>query len=176
MSDLVSKLRVLAVDDEFVIASTWAQILRMSGFEADWATSGEEAIRRARQRCPDVLLTDVMMQGIDGIETATEILKLHPACRVILISGHAETAHALSLSHPGNLSFEILRKPIHPLILLERIRESMQSTVRAEVPSYAPTPLTIADPAPTSKIYPQSVPEHSTSFRRSASSGEPLSH
>jgi DNA-binding NtrC family response regulator len=125
MLDSVSKLRVLVVDDEFIIASTWAQILRMSGFETDLATSGEAAIRNARQRRPDVLLSDVLMPGISGIETATEILKFHPDCRVILISGHAETARSLAQDYPGKPDFEILRKPIHPLVVLERIRESI---------------------------------------------------
>ena len=126
MLDSVSKLRVLAVDDEFIIASTWAQILRMSGFEADWATSGEEAIRRARRKRPDVLLSDVLMQGMNGIETAEQILKLYPECRVVLISGHAGTARSLTEDYPGKPKFEILRKPIHPLVLLEKIRESVQ--------------------------------------------------
>ena len=126
MLDSVSKLRVLVVDDEFIIASTWAQILRMSGFETDLATSGEAAIRNARQRRPDVLLSDVLMPGISGIETATEILKFHPDCRVILISGHAETARSLAQDYPGKPDFEILRKPIHPLVVLERIREAIR--------------------------------------------------
>jgi len=126
MLDSVSKLRVLVVDDEFIIASTWAQILRMSGFETDLATSGEAAMRNARQRRPDVLLSDVLMPGISGIETATEILKFHPDCRVILISGHAETARSLAQDYPGKPDFEILRKPIHPLVVLERIRGAIR--------------------------------------------------
>lgn len=127
MSNSVSKMRVLAVDDEFVIASTWAQILRMSGFDADWATSGEEAITKARQMRPDILLSDVLMHGIDGFQTAAEILKFRPDCRVILISGHAETTHSILLDYPGQTKFQIFRKPIHPLVLLEKIRESIQS-------------------------------------------------
>jgi CheY-like chemotaxis protein len=133
MLDSMSKLRVLVVDDEFTIASTWAQILRMSGFETDWATSGEDAIRRAKQQRPDVLLSDVLMGGINGIETAAKIQKLYPNCRVILISGHAETARLLAEDYPGKPEFEILRKPVHPLILLERIRESMQRTAAGTV-------------------------------------------
>ena len=129
MLDSVSRLRVLVVDDEFIIASTWAQILRMSGFETDWATSGEEAIWRARQKRPDVLLSDVLMRGISGIETAEEILKIHPECRVVLISGHAEAVRSIAEDYPGKPEFEILSKPIHPLVLLERIRESTQCAV-----------------------------------------------
>ena len=129
MSDSVSKLRVLVVDDEFILASTWAQILRMSGFETDWATSGEEAIRKASDKRPDMLLSDVMMRGISGIETAAEIVKLHPQCRVILISGHAEKARSLAEDYPGKPQFAIFGKPIHPLVLLDRIRESMGSTL-----------------------------------------------
>jgi len=129
MQDSESKLRVLVVDDEYIIASTWSQILRMSGFETDLATSGEEAIRKAIQRRPDLLLSDVLMRGISGIETAAEILKFHPQCRVILISGHAETAHSMAEDYPGKPDFEILRKPMHPLILLDRIREKMRSAL-----------------------------------------------
>jgi CheY-like chemotaxis protein len=126
MQNSALKLRVLVVDDEFVIASTWSQILRMSGFETEMATSGEEAIGKATRWRPDVLLSDVMMRGISGIETASAILKFHPECRVILISGQAETARSMAEDYPGKPDFEILRKPIHPLILLDQIRETMQ--------------------------------------------------
>jgi len=126
MQDSALKLRVLVVDDEFVIASTWSQILSMSGFETEMATSGEEAIGKATQWRPDVLLSDVMMRGISGIETASAILKFHPECRVILISGHPETARSMAEDYPGKPDFEILRKPIHPLILLDQIRETTQ--------------------------------------------------
>ncbi|MBS1802716.1 MAG: response regulator [Acidobacteria bacterium] len=152
MSNSVSKMRVLAVDDEFVIASTWAQILRMSGFDADWATSGEEAIMKARQMRPDILLSDVLMHGIDGFQTAAEILKIRPDCRVILISGHAETTHSILLDHPGQPSVEILRKPIHPLVLLEKIRDSMQFIDPGTNPPSRVATRTTADSAPATTV------------------------
>ena len=108
--------RVLVADDEQIIADTVAQILELSGFTAVAVYSGEQALEAAKVLSPDILITDVIMGGMNGIQTASRIQKDFPSCRIILFSGHAATANLLL---DGD-RFEILCKPIHPTALVER--------------------------------------------------------
>ena len=106
MSQALPGFRVLVADDDRVIAKTMSQILRLSGYEADMVCSGEEAVIVAAKTRPDVFISDVLMGGITGIEAAIRILKILPACRVILISGHANTAHQLDGARRKRHEFE----------------------------------------------------------------------
>lgn len=123
-------LRVLVADDDCVIASTLAQILRLSGYNAEAVNSGEQAVEAAAKRPPDVLVSDVVMGAMSGIEAASRILEMMPGCVVILISGQATTPDAICSAGYPDHSFEILAKPISPKLLLERI-ETLSAHVRA---------------------------------------------
>jgi DNA-binding NtrC family response regulator len=112
---------VLIVDDEHMIANTLAQILNASGFEAKALFSGEHAVPEATEFLPDVLLTDVIMRGISGIDVAMQIAEVLPACRVILFSGQASTADLLDRAKAQGYRFEMLAKPIHPRDLLRML-------------------------------------------------------
>lgn len=114
-------IRVLVADDDCVIAKTLAQILRLNGYEAEEVNSGEDAIRAALVRAPDVFISDVVMGGISGIEAAARVLEINPACLVALISGQANTADLLAQHPVGQLALEILSKPVHPKVLLDRL-------------------------------------------------------
>jgi DNA-binding NtrC family response regulator len=111
-------LRVLIVDDEPMIANTLAQILNASGFEARAVYNGERAVETADELQPDVLLTDVIMRGVSGIDVAMQVSEKLPNCRVILFSGQASTADLLEPAKTKGRHFEILTKPIHPQVLL----------------------------------------------------------
>jgi DNA-binding NtrC family response regulator len=113
--------RVLIVDDEQMIATTLAQILNASGFEARAVFSGEKALATAAEFRPDILLTDVIMRGVSGIEVGIQISKIHPSCRVILFSGQASTADLLDRAISLGYRFEIIAKPIHPKDLLKAL-------------------------------------------------------
>lgn len=113
------KRRVLIVDDEQMIADTLAQILNASGFEAKAIFSGELAVSAAQEFRPEILLTDVIMRGISGIDVGVAIAKLLPGCRVILFSGQASTADLLDRAGAQGYRFEIIAKPIHPRDLLK---------------------------------------------------------
>lgn len=73
------------VDDEKVVADTFVEILKMNGFYAVARYSGITAIEQAKIEPFDLLFTDVVMSGMNGIETAREICKIHPECQVILV-------------------------------------------------------------------------------------------
>ncbi len=111
--------RVLIVDDEQMIADTLAQILNGSGFEAKCVFTGEEAVPAAEVFTPEILLTDVIMRGISGIDVAISVSKMLPDCRVILFSGQASTADLLDKAKAQGYRFEIIAKPIHPRELLK---------------------------------------------------------
>jgi len=114
-------LRVLIVDDERVIADTLALILRARGYSVGTAYSGEEAVEAAAAQRPDVLISDVVMGRMSGIDAAIAICGQHPECRVILISGQSVTAELLAQATRNGHNFEVLTKPVHPQVLLDRL-------------------------------------------------------
>jgi CheY-like chemotaxis protein len=117
-------LRVLIVDDERVIADTLALILRSRGFTVNTAYSGEDAVELAEAMRPDVLISDVVMGPMSGVEAAIAICGELPDCRVILISGQLITADLLKEATARGHDFEVLIKPVHPQLLLDRLRLS----------------------------------------------------
>ena len=116
------KPKVLVVDDENVIADTLAIILNQSGFDARAAYSGEKAVELASSFVPDLLITDVFMADLNGIEAAIMIRKILPNVRVLLFSGQAATADLLDRAREQGHQFEILAKPVHPQDLLDKLR------------------------------------------------------
>jgi DNA-binding response OmpR family regulator len=117
-----SKLRVLIADDERVIANTLAIILNQAGFEARAVYSGEDAISALEGFRPDMLISDVIMTGKTGIETAIATRAKMPQCKVLLFSGQAATADLLEKARLEGHEFEILAKPVHPTDLLAKLR------------------------------------------------------
>ena len=121
--------RILVVDDEVSIAETLCMILEMSGYKAYSAGSGLQAIATIEEGCcPDLLLSDVMMPGLNGFETALRITARWPNCRLLFFSGYATSPEMLQLSE--NLrdrghDFEVVAKPLHPTLLLEKVREAL---------------------------------------------------
>lgn len=110
--------RVLVVDDERLIANTLTQILNQSGYSATAAYSGESAVAVASELQPDILISDVIMFGMTGIDVAMAISRSVPECRVVLLSGQAATADLLHRASEQGCQFEILAKPVHPRVLL----------------------------------------------------------
>jgi len=119
---------VLVVDDERVIADTLAAILRQSGFAALAAYEGRSALEIALANSPELLLTDVAMPGMNGIDLAIAVRKAIPECRVLLFSGQATTAGLLADAHEAGHDFTTLQKPLHPKELLVRISETLEVT------------------------------------------------
>jgi|SRR5471032_1227258 len=116
------KLRVLVADDEQVIANTLAIILNQAGFEARAVYSGEKALEELDSFQPDMLISDVIMTGMTGIEVAIETRRKLPKCKVLLFSGQAATADLLERARAEGHEFDILAKPVHPTDLLAKLR------------------------------------------------------
>ncbi len=122
MSEQQVKPKVLVADDERVIADTLAIILNQSGFEAMAVYSGEKAVEAAGSWKPDMLISDVIMTDLNGIDAAIKIRSLLPSCKILLFSGQAATADLLDRARGQGHEFEILAKPVHPQDLLARLR------------------------------------------------------
>jgi CheY-like chemotaxis protein len=123
METQTNKPKVLVVDDERVIADTLAIILNKAGFDASAVYTGTGAVERARSDRPDLIISDVIMPDMNGIEAAINIRAFLPGCKILLFSGQAATADLLESARAKGHDFEILAKPVHPQDLLARLRQ-----------------------------------------------------
>ncbi len=120
MTETKTKPKVLVADDERVIADTLAMILNQSGFDARAVYSGEKALELASAFEPDMLISDVIMADLNGIDAAIRMRELLPGIKILLFSGQAATADLLEKARAQGYEFEILAKPVHPQDLLSR--------------------------------------------------------
>jgi CheY-like chemotaxis protein len=105
---------IFVVDDEPVIASSLAAILQMNGFSARFFTCPLEALAAARTESPDLVISDVAMPGISGIELAIKMRAQYPNCKILLFSGQAATSDLLEAARAQGHDFRLLQKPVHP--------------------------------------------------------------
>lgn len=117
------EVTVLVVDDEGLIADSVAEILNDSGYKATPVYSGQAAIEFAERESPQIVMTDVLMPKMNGVETALAIQKVCPAARILLFSGQAATLDLLHQARAAGVEFEALPKPIHPEHLLKKINQ-----------------------------------------------------
>lgn len=113
--------RIYIVDDEWIIAETLATILNKSGFHAYPFHNSSQALVRALSCPPDVVITDVMMPGMTGIELAVALRRSGQNCRILLFSGQSGALDLLCDARRRGYDFELLQKPLHPRQLLLRL-------------------------------------------------------
>lgn len=123
----LSQTKVLIIDDERAIANSLAFILDLEGFATRIAYSGEEGIELAYTFRPDILVSDVFMGGMTGLEAAIKVKARIPSCKILLLSADVFKAEELYDRFDDRRRFEILAKPIHPLDLLARLRSLVRS-------------------------------------------------
>ncbi len=105
----MAKALVMIVDDEEGIRESLSLIIE-DDYDAVTASSGEEAVRVAKETAPDLVLLDIWMDGMDGIQTLQELKKLYPDLPVIMISGHANIENAIKATRMG--AYDLLEKPL----------------------------------------------------------------
>ena len=113
---------IVVVDDEPSIANTLCKILRLAGYSAFAAYEAEGAMMLCKYHSPAILISDVNMPGITGIELAQQVCREMPSCHIILFSGHVDTAPLLAAARAHGSDFECLAKPVQPEDLLGRVR------------------------------------------------------
>lgn len=122
-----SKPIILVVDDEHLIAETTGQILKQAGYHALTAFDGESGLALALKFVPDIVLTDVVMPKMNGVDLAIAIRRSLPKTEVVLFSGQAGITDLLESGRTKGHSFELIGKPVHPEKILERIRNLLNN-------------------------------------------------
>ena len=116
------KVKVMVIDDEALIAETIVEILSQEGFEATAVSNSSSAVELAGTLRPDIVLSDVIMPGLNGIDAGIKIREINPKCKIILFSGQAATVDLLEKARRKGHVFDILAKPIKPEQLITVIR------------------------------------------------------
>ena len=101
---------IMIIDDEPSILKSLSGLLTDEGFEVITATNGYEGLKRIEEESPDLVLLDIWMPGIDGIETLKEIKKSNPSIQVIIITGHGNIETAVRATKLG--AFDLIEKPL----------------------------------------------------------------
>jgi DNA-binding NtrC family response regulator len=122
---------VLVVDDECAIADSLSEILNRSGHSAVAAYDASSALEIALLKPPEVLITDVVLPGMSGIELAIAMRRIYPDCKIILFSGNAATTAMLESATRAGHNFVLLNKPVHPSEMLSRVSDCVQSRRQA---------------------------------------------
>ncbi len=109
----------LLVDDEPIITDTLAAILNANGIAALSAYCPIDALESALLMPPNILITDLSMPGMDGLELAVQVTRAAPDCEVILFSGHISMCDIGARMHAIDCDFMTLIKPVHPADMLK---------------------------------------------------------
>lgn len=114
--------RVLVVSEDGNLGTSVATYLAANGLEAVPAADGREALKLARERDFDVLVTDVDVQPLDGVRTATAFRNINPVSQVFLVTREYEIARQMLIGANLAWDFRILLKPIDPPQLVKLLR------------------------------------------------------
>jgi DNA-binding response OmpR family regulator len=129
------EMKILLVDDEVDFVKTLAQRLRMRNLKAETAYDGKQALSFAKEQEPDVIVLDLKMPGMDGIEVLRQIKKIYPATQVIILSAHGSERDKEEAEKLG--VYDFLKKPVDIETLMYQIRaaykKKMEKTMSAIV-------------------------------------------
>jgi DNA-binding NtrC family response regulator len=118
--------RVLLVDDEEEFVSALSERLMLRGIEVDSALNGEEALALMTEKVFEVVILDVMMPGLGGLEVLKQIKSTHPNTQVILLTGHGSTREGIEGMRLG--AFDYLIKPVDIEEMLTKMKEAADTT------------------------------------------------
>lgn len=129
----MSQPSILVVDDEYAVRQALKAWFSQSGYDTDTADSGAEALKKLEDAAFDVVFLDIMMPGMNGLETLEEIKKRYPSTIVVMMTAYASIESAIDAMKKG--AGDYLMKPLDPDLLdplvarLMRYRELMQENV-----------------------------------------------
>ena len=116
--------KILVVDDERMVADTLGMIFDKRGFDCRVSYTGEDAIACSQFFAPELLLCDISMPGMGGLEVALRVTEQFPECRVLLLTGHYTTLRsARKWARNRSAPSRVLTKPVPPAMLLEEANE-----------------------------------------------------
>ncbi len=109
--ELLFPARILVVDDESDLRSLFGDLLREEGYDVDSAVNGKEALLKMEKNFFDLVITDIKMPGLDGIEVLKRVKEIDPDCEVIVVTGHGSIETALESMKLGAADY--LTKPLN---------------------------------------------------------------
>ena len=118
--------KILLVDDEQDILDFLSYNLEKEGFKVDCATNGKDAIAKAKKQIPDLIVLDVMMPGMDGIETCREIRHIESLKNVLIAFLTARNEDYSQIAGFDVGADDYITKPIKPRVLVSRIKALMR--------------------------------------------------
>lgn len=122
----MTKLKLLLVDDEKDFVDTLAERLQLRGFQVLTAIDGESALRIIENDPPQLVVLDIMMPGLSGLDVLQQIKNRAPQTPVILLTGLGSTTEGTKGMHLG--AYDFLIKPINIDKLIQKMEEAVQST------------------------------------------------
>jgi DNA-binding response OmpR family regulator len=143
----MNQFKVLLVDDEEEFVKTLGERLEMRGIEPDTAFTGEAALKRIEQEQPDIMVLDIKMPGIDGMEVLRRVRKAYPRIQVIMLTAHGSDKDKAEAERLG--AFAYMRKPVDLELLTNTMRAASK---RMEALSMAAAFAEAGDPDTARKI------------------------
>ncbi len=124
----MEKLKVLLVDDEEDFVSTLSERLQLRNITTLVATDGEEALQIIDTDKPPVVVLDVLMPGMGGLDVLRQIKKSYPHIQVIILTGRGSTKEGIKGMRLG--AFDYLMKPVKIEMLMQKMNEAFQAAKR----------------------------------------------
>jgi DNA-binding NtrC family response regulator len=121
------KFKVLLVDDEEEFVQSLAERLSMRELGSETAFDGEHALAFVRQEKPDVMVLDLKMPGIDGMEVLRQVKKVYPEIQVIMLTGHGTKQHEDEARRLG--AFDYMEKPVDIEMLVSSMKAAYKETI-----------------------------------------------
>jgi len=116
--------KVLLVDDETDFVQALAERLKMRDLPADAVYDGEQALSFVEGQEPDVMILDLKMPGMDGLEVLRQVKKSYPKIQVIILTGHGTDKDAEEARRLG--AFDYLEKPVSLDVLVKKMRQAFK--------------------------------------------------
>lgn len=124
----MERFAILLVDDKEEFVSALSNRLLLHGMEVHTATKGEDALAMLQEKTADVVVLDVVMPGMGGLETLRRIKETYPHIQVILLTGHASTKEGIEGMRLG--AFDYLMKPVDIEELIAKMRASIKAIAK----------------------------------------------
>lgn len=131
---------ILLIDDEEILRKTLSDDLEEEGFNVTTATNGEEGLEEFKSKHPDLVIVDLIMEGMNGIQVSKEIKKLQPDAPVMILTGHGTLESAIDALQLKVQDY--ILKPVKRDELLSKINSCLESapprrTVKNKKPAYS---------------------------------------
>jgi len=118
----MQEFKVLMVDDEEDFVKTLAERMKMRDLDSDVALDGEQALQIVKDQVPDVMVLDLKMPGIDGMEVLRRVRKAYPQVQVIILTGHGSEKDEAEARRLG--AFAYLQKPVDIEKLIQTLKNA----------------------------------------------------